>query len=299
MKFAYDFDRLSNLLTNILRKNLSEEAFRWLGSEGESASKNGGTQKFNIAFVAMPRKTGKSIAEIPADLKSQVGRVRKDLNLTEWTTDRLARVWLLMQVNNDKQDRYTATIEDLFLSAEMSELVALYSALPVLAYPESWRKRCAEGIRNNIGQVLEAVICDNPYPSENLDELAWNQLVLKAIFTDKPVLKIIGLRERANKNLAKSLSDYAHERWAAHREVNPLLWTCVAPFLDEGNIADIQRLFASSDELDRKAAALVCHESSFRPAKQLLEEHPELKSDVGNGRISWQVIAEQMSKVPH
>ncbi len=299
MKFAYDFDRLNNLLTTILRKNLSEDAFKWLESEGESASKNGGSQKFNIAFVAMPRKTGKNVAEISADLKSQVGAVRKGLTLTGWTTDRLARVWLLMQVNSDKQDQYAAAIENLFLSAEMSELVALYSALPVLAYPESWKKRCAEGIRNNIGQVLEAVICDNPYPSENLDELAWNQLVLKAIFTDKPVLKIIGLRERANKNLANSLSDYAHERWAAHREVNPLLWTCVAPFLDEENIADIQRLFASSDELDRKAAALVCHESSFGPAKQLLEEQPELKSDVANGKISWQVIAGQMSKVPH
>ncbi|MDQ2657776.1 MAG: hypothetical protein M3Y60_10175, partial [Bacteroidota bacterium] len=81
MKFAYDFDRLNILLTNILRKNLSEDAFVWLKGEGNSAARHEGVQKFNIAFVAMPRKTGKNIADIPADLKSQAGSVRKGLTL--------------------------------------------------------------------------------------------------------------------------------------------------------------------------------------------------------------------------
>ena len=62
----------------------------------------------------------------------------------------------------------------------MNELVALYSALPLLAYPEAWVHRCTEGIRSNIGPVLEAIMIANPYPSENLSEAAWNQVVLKA-----------------------------------------------------------------------------------------------------------------------
>ena len=298
MKFAYDFDRLNTLLTDILAKNLSQDAFNWLQNEGTIARERN-IQKFNIAFVAMPRKTGKNVVNIPADINSQLSEVRKGLTIKGWTVDRLARVWLLMQLNSDVPEKYSADIENLFTSAEMSELEALYSALPVLAYQQSWKKRCAEGIRSNIGQVLEAVICNNPYPSEQLDEAAWNQLVLKAIFTEKPVLEIIGLRERANKNLATSLSDYAHERWAAHREVNPLLWICVGSYIDENIFPDIERLISSNDELDRQAAALVCNETSFPAAKRLLEENPELKADVASGKTSWREIAKQMAKVPH
>src|SRR5699024_3254500 len=116
------------------------------------------------------------------------------------------------------KDTYFRIIENLFLAAEMSELVALYSSLPLLAYPELWTKRCAEGIRSNIGSVLESIMYQNPYPAENLNQAAWNQLVLKAFFTDKAVNNIYGLEERANSELASILSDYAHERWAAHRE---------------------------------------------------------------------------------
>src|SRR5687768_11174681 len=239
MKFEYDFEGLNNLLTNIIRQNLSTDAWSWLEKEGESMAKNGDVSKFNIAFVAMPRKTGKNPLKLSEHEAGTLKKLRKDLNINGWTLDKVSRVWLLMQVNPDPKDKYTSVIENLFLNAEMSELVALYSALPLLAYPEAWRKRCAEGIRSNIGQVLESIICNNPYPSEQLDEAAWNQLVLKAIFTDKPLLEIVGSEKRQNAKLAQSLSDYAHERWAAHRSVNPLLWRFVSPFIHSGNFSDI------------------------------------------------------------
>ncbi len=291
MIFAYDFDRLSIVLKTILQRNLPDEGWRWLENESSATQSSGGISKFNIAFVAMPRKTGKSVIEITSKEAEEINVARAGLIVKGWTCDRLSRVWLLMMLNHEQEERYVATVENLFLSAEMSELVALYSALPVLAYPERWRKRCAEGIRNNIGQVLEAVICNNPYPSEELDEAAWNQLVLKAIFTEKPVLEIIGLRERSNKALVESLSDYAHERWAAHRDVNPLLWICVSPFVDQRIFSDIQRLFSSGDERAQEAAALVCHETSYEPAKQLLAKVPALQKAVAEGAVTWEGIA--------
>ena len=160
--------------------------------------------------------------------------------------DRLCRVWLLLHINSSDKDKYFHTIENLFLAAEMHEQVALYSALPVLAYPQHWRKRCAEGIRSNIGDVLLSIMCHNTYPSEQLDDAAWNQMVLKAFFTEKPVHQIIGLDERANKELSMILSDYAHERWAAHRTVNPLLWRCAGAFIDENLFSDMERVAAVS-----------------------------------------------------
>ncbi|GAA4340928.1 hypothetical protein GCM10023184_38970 [Flaviaesturariibacter amylovorans] len=131
--------------------------------------------------------------------------------------------------------------------------------------------RCAEGIRSNIGDVLQAIMCNNPYPSENLEEAAWNQMVLKAFFTEKPVEQIIGLDERANRELAKILSDYAHERWAAHRPVNPLLWRCVGPFIDEKIFPDIEKIARSEQPLEREAALLACSRSNYAPAQALLQ----------------------------
>ena len=292
--FTYDHDGLNNLVQNILRNNLSQEGWNWLHNEGQLVRATGDISKFNIAFVSMPRKTGRNRVELSAKEESSITSLRKGLHINGWTTDRLSRVWLLMQLDASDKERYIAAIENLFLNAEMSELVALYSALPLLAYAESWKKRCAEGIRNNIGQVLEAVICNNPYPSEHLDELAWNQLVLKAIFTEKPVLRITGLRARRNKGLAQSLSDYAHERWAAHRDVNPLLWSCVAPFTDAQIFPDIQRIFSSQNALEREAAALACYESEYEPAKKLLEQNASLKNDIAKGSVSWEGLASKM-----
>lgn len=291
--FAYDFDRLNKLFHEVLKRGIPAESMRWLEDQGTQA-KNGEVSKFNIAFVAMPRRTGKNAIPLTAEDAAAVHQARPGLKIDNWTNDRLARVWLLMQLKADDRQGYVAAIENLFLSAEMSELVALYSALPVLAYPDAWAKRCAEGIRNNIGQVLEAVICNNPYPSEHLDEAAWNQLVLKAIFTAKPVLEIIGLRERANRALADSLSDYAHERWAAHRDVNPLLWICVGPFIDQDNFADIQRVFSSADPLEREAAALAAYASGYSPAQQMVKEYGGLVKEIETGKVSWQRVAAGM-----
>ena len=292
--FVYDFDRLNDFLKRILQEHITPETWTWLDDVARAAAAHD-MSKFNIAFVAMPRKTGKKLLEISSREHEELSSRRKDFNITGWTADRLARVWLLMQLNPADKSRYHAAVENLFLNAEMSELVALYSSLPVLAYPESWAKRCAEGIRSNIGQVLEAVICRNPFPSEQLDEAAWNQLILKAIFTDKPLLDIVGLRERRNVSLAKSLSDYAHERWAAHRDLNPLVWICVAPFIDEHNFSDIQRLFSSADTRERDAAALACYESSYAPAKRLLSENRDVRDEIEKGGISWDKIASKVS----
>jgi hypothetical protein len=165
--------------------------------------------------------------------------------------------------------------------------VALYTALPGLAYNEEWQNQCAEGIRSNIGNVLEAIMYNNPYPYKCLSEQAWNQLVMKAFFTDKDVRRIIGLDERTNKELASILADYAQERWAAHRTVHPQLWRLVTPFINEGNFCNIEKAFNSNDTVEKKAAALVCFYSNYPPAKQLLEKEPEIKSAITENKLNW------------
>lgn len=286
--FQYDYDRLNALLAGVIRQHVSADSYGWLVSKSEE---NISGAQFNTAFVIVPRKTGKSIVELPEAMENDIQSVGNGLMVRHWSIDRLARVWLLMQLPTKDKETYFRTIENLFLAAEMQELVALYSALPVLGWPEIWEARCAEGIRSNIGDVLEAVMCNNPYPARYLKEPAWNQLVLKAFFTEKPIEQIIGFDERANQNLADTLSDFAHERWAAGRQVPLLLWRGVGKFLNPTLFEDIRRLAASPNPLEQEAANLACFDSNYPPAKQLLNE--KTIADIRSGKITWNILAEK------
>ncbi len=290
--YSYDIDRLRQALDSIIRENVNQDTWAWL-QEKALLIREGNVGQLNLAFAAMPRKTGKKTVSIPSIIEKNLREIRTGLTINNWTIDRLCRVWLLLQVDHQDEKAYQTHIENLFSGAEMNELVALYSALPVLAFPENWKMRCAEGIRSNIAFVLESIMCDNPYPAAYLDEPAWNQLVLKAFFTEKPVHRIIGLDERANPNLARILSDYAHERWAAGRPVHPQLWRCVGAFLNEQIFPDIQRIASSGNNIEREAAALACAKSDYLPAKELLATDPYLSSVLNDKKITWETLAEK------
>jgi len=266
--FIYDTLAMKNLMWKIIVKNTTPDTQEWLIKMGDTQNS---IANFNTAFITAPRKTGKAIITINTDDSNKLTAVRSGFVIDGWSVDRLCRVWLLMQPDATDKDRYHRTIENLFLSAEMNELVALYSALPLLAYPEIWVKRCSEGIRSNIALVLEAIMYHNPYPPENLEQPAWNQMVLKAFFTEKQIHLITGLDDRANKELAYTLADYARERWAAGRKVNPMLWRLAGKFIDERIFNDILIGLTSNDPIEKNAIALAASESSFEPAKSFFK----------------------------
>ena len=285
-------EQVKNIIASIIQDNLSPDAWNWLAETCARSEQS--AEQLNIAFVRMPRKTGRDLIHYTPQQAEAISLAHPHFTIENWTIDRLCRVWLLLHFNSTNKDDYFHAIEKLFQAAEMNELVALYSSLPLLNYPELWRSRCAEGIRSNIGIVLEAIICNNPYPSEQLSEAAWNQLVMKAFFTDKPIHRIIGLDQRVNKELANMLWDYANERWAASRTVNPQLWRCVGKFIDEKNFKNIQRLYHSADLLEKEAAALACYDSDYPAAKELLNQNDSLKIQVESKQLSWDGLAKKM-----
>lgn len=291
----YNFNehKLQDEIASIIEGNVAAEVWTWVSRQAAEI-KDGKVQSLPSAFAATPRKTGRQPIEITAEQNAIIQEIRLGLNLTEWTIDRLCRVWFILHFNAADKEQYIQVIETLFVNADMNEQVALYAALPVLAYAEVWRNRCAEGIRSNIGDVLEAIMCNNPYPAEQLDEQAWNQLVLKAIFTEKAIDKTFNLQQRSNQKLTDTLSDFAHERWAAKRTVNPLLWQCVTHFLNENIFHDIERLSNSDNVYEQEAAALVCNHSEYRPAKQLLNANIQLKNLI-QPELNWQMLANKIN----
>jgi hypothetical protein len=279
---------LNNLLAHIIEINASEKELQWLDSQ--NIKDNKALQK---TFVLTPRFVSKKEVEValenPITPKPKYGTPKtKTSNIKKqiWTLDRIVRVLLLSNVQNTTEDDYCQTIETLFETAEINEAVALYSALPFLQYPEKWLYRATEAVRSNMGPVFDAIAFHNPYPAKYFSESAWNQLVLKCIFNDKPINLIEGLDERANQNLANILSDFAHERWAAHRTIPPQVWRLVSKFITPTILEDISKLFDSENIQNQQAAVLVCKETDNEEAKNLLViKQKDLAFDI-NG-LSW------------
>jgi hypothetical protein len=285
--FDYDAERLRALITEVSRANLGSETWSWL-SENLSSDD---PRQINTAFAVMPRKTGKSIVQISQDMIKEIDHVKPGFTIENWPLDKLGRLCLLLHLDPSDQEKYFKTIENLFLAAEVSELVALYSFLPVFAGPDLWKLRCAEGIRSNIGLVLEAIMYHNPYPEKYLDEKAWNQLILKAFFTDKDINQIPGIDERSNSELALTLKDYAYERWAAGRKINPFLWRFTTKFLDEGLVDDLKKLLSEGTLREKQAAALTLVDSGLSSASELMKSYPEFLQAIKNNQLSWANLA--------
>jgi hypothetical protein len=213
----------------------------------------------SLAFVMVPRQVA----------KTRVGII-PGWNWQNSTLDQLVRVYLLIHLSEQEDGK--ARIDTLFDTAEMNELVAIYRALPALKTPEIWLNRATDAVRSNMGPVFDAITFGNPYPLLYFSELAWNQLVLKCIFNDKPIHLIEGLDERANQALADTLADFAHERWAAGRRVPSQVWRLIQNFQTETKEQDLKRLVESADPNDRKAAELVLNNSPLEAWKVLEKE---------------------------
>ena len=275
-------DQINSLLWEILREHITASEAEWLLEKGKTTP-----LELMTAFVAAPRFLAKRVVKPNVAQTLELNEILPGFSVEEWGVVRLSRVWLLSCLDTTDKDTYCRHIETLFDTAEMNEMVALYSALPILEYPEKWLFRASDAVRSNMGVVFDAVALRNPYPAKHFTQQAWNQLVLKAIFTDKPIHLIVGLEERVNENLAFTLSDFAHERWAAGRTVPAQVWRLVSKFLNEDLLSDMKQLFVSEFIPDQQAAALTCYHSDFEPAKQLLSLYPELEKTVQNGKLSW------------
>jgi hypothetical protein len=291
--YYYDRDQIDTVLYHIIEHNSTTQALSWLQQQKEKLGDPANVQRFNLAFAAIPRFVGKQ--PVQSDTSFIALSETRKFFIQQCTLDKLVRIWWLLQLPANDKAGYIKVIEGLFDAADMNEQAALYSALPLLAWQDAWVFRTTEGIRSNIGPVQEAVMLYNDYASHYLEEPAWNQLVMKAFFTDKPIHLIVGLDERANPRLAATLRDYAHERWAAGRKVHPQLWRLIGPFIDADNFPDIQRVWSSEVNVEKEAAALACAASTYAPALALLEQSAGLKAEIASGQLNWNTIAARIA----
>lgn len=278
------------LLWEWMGERIASDAIAWL-REGAQTLESGGSDADLYRIISLvPRRIGKArLALTPNDLE-HANQARPQWDPSSWTADQAARTLLLLSMRVGSDD-YVRRMDALFATADVGELVAFYQALPLYPDPPRHALRAAEGVRTNMRVVFEAVAHRNPFPSEQFDDVAWNQMVLKTLFVGSVLDPIVGLDRRANPALARMLLDYAHERWAAQRPVSPELWRCVGPFAKGSDIDDLERALGSCIDAERHAAALSLAASPDPKARSVLAAHPELSNAIAAGNVTWQQFA--------
>lgn len=115
----------------------------------------------------------------------------------------------------------TSTVTRLYHQGTASERAAVLCALPHL--PAGGTTDAVplveDALRANDTTLIGAAV--GPYAAARLDPHGWRHAVLKCLFTGVPLSAVAGLahRARGDAELARMLSDFAHERTAAGRSV--------------------------------------------------------------------------------
>ncbi len=277
------------LLYKTLSQQLLPEAVDWL--DGVLVKLVAEPDKTSLlrSFSLVSRKVGKADLQMSAANQQLADAICAGWKPLHWSADQAARAVLLLALGIvAKRDVSKSGIQSLLSNADIYEQVAVYQSLPLLRFPEQYLNLAVEGVRSSIRAVFNAIALHNPYPAAYFDEAAWNQMVLKALFENSPLALIEGLDRRANPDLARMLSDYAHERWAANRTVDPELWRSVGPFAKGDMVADLNRVLNQREPIQQEAAALACEHSPI--AQFLLDQHPDLKQRIRSGQLTWDTL---------
>jgi hypothetical protein len=281
-----------DLLLRWLHRTLDDAGRAWLDAKRALLNDTLNDRDLYIAVGLAPRKLGKAPLALSAQDLIEAEAARPGWNPTGLRVDEAARLALLLTAAQHGEPFYTA-LEQLWRTADVNEQISFYKGLPL--YPDAaqvhWR--ATNGCRTSIDDVFEAIAHRNPYPAEHFDEVAWNQMCLKALFVGAPLHPVVGLDTRHNRSLARMMADYAFERWAAARVVPYELWRCVGTDPDPRSVSALKRAITEGDELTRRAATLAASTSQVPDAAKLIAEASDLEAEIQAGTLTWATLADR------
>lgn len=166
-------------------------------------------------FAAASRRLGK--AEITLTDADRAAFEREGLSLPpDLTLDEVGRMALLAAVPEAEQ---VAVAGACFDRGDARERRAVLRALPLLPAPSRFVSLAASACRTHVLPVFEAICCENPYPSSFFSDATFHQMILKALFLDVALDRVLGFGARKTPELHRMVHDYAAERSAAGRSV--------------------------------------------------------------------------------
>lgn len=286
MKYQSDMSLATSYLEKVITEHTNKDEDSWFKKQQEKFSQKPTFVTLVQLFNASSRFIRKDKVQPSEQQKREANAIRVGLQPQKWSLLEFVRVYFLLQLPHEDEEVFLRDLGRLYETCDLEEQLAFYKALPLLPYPSGLINQATQGIRTNISDVFDAIALDNPYPSDFLNQDAWNQMILKAVFMQRPLYRIYGSDKRTNAELSQMLLDFAHERWAANRSVTPELWRFVGPYLTAKQMPDIHRAI-NGTSLEKQAGLLACYESPLTSFHSLLKKDPEVKKRIKADELNW------------
>jgi hypothetical protein len=137
-----------------------------------------------------------------------------------WSLSHFARaVLLLCAVDALPAAEHVALVTEVIRKGDSAERAAALSALCCLPSPERFVDIAVDACRSHVIDVFSAIACDNAFPAAQFPQIGFNQLVMKVLFVELSLERVVNWRKRCNAQLFRMARDYEAERRAAFRPV--------------------------------------------------------------------------------
>jgi len=204
-------------LVAVVGGRLSAGAARW-PFELEAPGPDSGA--LAAAFASASRFLGKAPFSPSARESELLRAAGLDWPIAHVGIDEVARAALLVKAADRAGEvELVSLVEDLYRRGENRERQSVLRSLPLLPRPERFLALAVGACRTSVQPIFEAIACENPYPAAFFPELNFNQMVLKALFIEVALERILGLERRITPDLRRMAKDYASERAAAGRSI--------------------------------------------------------------------------------
>jgi hypothetical protein len=243
------------VLDALIAAHTSETALAALDKACAEVAAGVSTTRFCSLFSMQSRSAGRGLLEPTEAERAAAQSALPGWEVELWTKLEAVRVRLILARRDLDGDAGSRAIEELFRFADQGELCALYRSLAFLPAGERFAWQAAEGCRTNMLDVFTAVACDTPYPRAHFDDVAWRQMVIKALFVGAPAWRIDGLDDRLDEELARMALDLVEERRSAGREIQHELWLCLGKYGGDRALAALESELATENTRGRRAAA--------------------------------------------
>jgi hypothetical protein len=203
-------------LETVLTSRLVDDSLHWFRRAlAEVRVQGGATDAFRTIWSGAGRRLGQGRIGGATDDERRLPFFPEG-----WGADELGRA-LLLQVALAARppDAHVGLVEELFATGDLRERRAVVRTLSHLPQPERFVAIGVEAVRSNAALVVEAMSCDNAFPESHFPDAAFNQMVLKCLFCEVPLGRVVGLKRRVTPELRRMVASYAEERRVAGRIV--------------------------------------------------------------------------------
>lgn len=203
-----------------------------------------------------------------------------DLKVGGWRLDEAARTWLLATVA-DRAEKPFATLFELYDLGDTDTRVGTLHALNFVGDDDAEQGMVlvADAGRTYLDPLLAGAWCNNPFSARHMTDEAYRNAVLKALFCNVPVDGFLGLEDRADETLSRSLYEFADEREAAGRSVPAAVWTVAALHPRPGLVARLIGRIEHPLPVERLVAAKALANARDGRALTFIEERIAREDD--------------------